>query len=61
MTLPAISPRSLLFALQKIDLITDDELKQLDKEWKRFRKNENLDARGHISATNAEGTNRGSS
>ena len=47
MTLPPISPRSLLFALQKIDIITDDELKRLDKEWMRYRKAENLDARGH--------------
>ena len=60
MTLPPISPRSLLFALQKIEIITDDELKQLDKEWKRFRQNENLDALGHVNTDSAEDTNRGS-
>jgi hypothetical protein len=58
MTLPPISPRSLLFALQKIDIITDDELKQLDKDWKRFRKNENLDALGHVTTGSAKDTSR---
>ncbi len=60
MTLPPISPRSLLFALQKTEIITDDELKQLDKEWKRFRKNENLDALGHTNTGSAEDTSRAS-
>ncbi len=54
MTLPPISPRSLLFALQKIELITDGELKQLDKEWKRFRAAENLDAYGHAQPDDRE-------
>jgi hypothetical protein len=47
MTLPQISPRSLLFALKKIDIIDDDELKRLDKSWMRYRKAANLDANGH--------------
>ena len=47
MTMPPISPRSLLYALKKIDVIDDDELKRLDKEWMRYRKSENLDSRGH--------------
>jgi hypothetical protein len=59
MTLPPISPRSLLFALRRIDIITEDELKQLDKEWKRIRKNENLDALGHVKSESDEDTNRG--
>ena len=54
MTLPEISPRSLLFALQKIEIIDDAELKVLDKEWMRFRKNENLDRRGHVNVDSAE-------
>ncbi|QDV47274.1 hypothetical protein Enr13x_71830 [Stieleria neptunia] len=54
MTLPPISPRSLLFALQKIDAIADEELKRLDKEWMRYRKTENLDARGHRNADGAD-------
>jgi hypothetical protein len=49
-TIPPISPRSLLFALQKIEAIDDQELKRLDKEWMRFRKTENLDARGYPKA-----------
>ncbi len=47
LTLPPISPRSLLFAVKKIDLITEGELKQLNKEWKKFRTAENLDSYGH--------------
>ena len=47
MDVPPVSPRSLLFALQKIDAISDEELKRLDKEWMRYRKTENLDAQGH--------------
>ena len=46
-TLPPISPRSLLFALQKIGAIGEEELKRLDKAWMRYRKSENLDAKGH--------------
>lgn len=49
MTLSPVSPRSLLFALLKIDVIDDDELKRLDKEWMRYRKAENLDSLGHLS------------
>jgi hypothetical protein len=60
MMLPPISPRSLLFALQKIDIIADDELKQLDKEWMRHRKAENLDARGHLNTDAAENNCRAS-
>jgi hypothetical protein len=60
MTLPPISPRSLLFALRKIDIIAEDELKQLDKEWKRFRKNEHLDALGHVNTDSTEDTSQAS-
>lgn len=41
-----ISIRSLLFALKKIKAINDNELKELDKSWKKFRKKANLDAYG---------------
>ncbi|TWU05542.1 hypothetical protein [Stieleria varia] len=54
MTLLPISPRSLLFALKKIDAITDEELKRLDKEWMRYRKAENLDSRGHRNVDGAD-------
>ena len=60
MSLPPISPRSLLFALRKIDIIADDELKHLDKEWKCFRKNENLDAHGHRKTGSAEDASQSS-
>lgn len=57
-TLPPISPRSLLFALQKIDAIGDEELKRLDKEWMRYRKRNNLDAKGHCKANAADDDRR---
>jgi hypothetical protein len=58
MILSPISPRSLLFALQKIDIITNDELKQLDKQWKNFRKEENLDAQGQVLQDRNENSDR---
>ena len=54
MDLPPISPRSLLFALQKIDAIADEELKRLDKEWMRYRKTENLDSLGRGNVDGAK-------
>lgn len=59
MTLRPISPRSLIFALQKIDIITDHELKQLDKEWARFRKNQSLDVLGHVKTNSIKETGCG--
>jgi hypothetical protein len=58
MTMPPVSPRSLIFALRKIDVITDDELKRLDKQWKRFRNDEKLDALGHFKSDGAENMNQ---
>ena len=60
MTLPPISPRSLLFALRNIDVVTDDERKRLDKEWKRFRKDKNLNALGYVAMDTTKGKNHGS-
>jgi len=54
LTLSPISPRSLLFALRKIDAIAAEDLKRLDKEWMRYRKTENLNARGHRNADGAD-------
>ena len=54
MDLLPISPRSLLFALQKIDAIANEELKRLNKEWMRYRKTENLDSQGHRNADGVE-------
>ena len=42
-----ISPRSLLFMLKKENVITEDDFKELDKDWKKYRKTHNLDAYGH--------------
>ena len=46
---PDISIRSMLFALEKIDVIDHDEFTGLDKSWKKYRKAANLDAYGKIS------------
>jgi sugar diacid utilization regulator len=41
-----ITIRSLLFALKKIKKITEEEFKELDKDWKKYRKTKNLDIYG---------------
>ena len=41
-----ISPRSLLFMLKKENITTEDVFKELDKDWKNYRKIHNLDAYG---------------
>jgi hypothetical protein len=46
---PEISIRSMLFALRKLNVIADNELKELDKSWKKYRKEYNLDAYGKPS------------
>ena len=46
---PEISIRSMLFALKKIYVIDDNELKELDKSWKKYRKEFYLDAYGKPS------------
>ena len=43
---PTISIRSLIFALQKIGGIDDEELKQLDRAWKRHQRKNGLDGYG---------------
>ena len=42
-----ISPRSLLFMLKKENVITEDYFKELDRDWKKYRKTHNLDAYGY--------------
>jgi len=44
-----ISIRSMLFSLKKLDLIDDNEFKQLNKAWRKYRKAFNLDAYGKPS------------
>ena len=46
---PDISIRSMLFTLKKLDVIDDNEFKRLDKSWKKYRKELNLDAYGKTS------------
>ncbi len=48
MNIPEISPRSLLFALKKKEVIDNEEFKRLDKSWMSHRKAANLDANGHV-------------
>jgi len=49
-----ISVRSLLFALIKINKITEEEFKELDKDWKKYRKANNLDMCGKVINNNLE-------
>lgn len=49
MVLPPISIRSALFALRKIGAINDDQLKKLDRDWDRYRKQNGLNAYGNRS------------
>ena len=51
--LPDISPRSALFALQKLGMISDAEMKTLDRDWARYRRENRLDAYGIPKATEA--------
>jgi len=46
---PTISVRSLIFALQKVGAISNDELKEIDRDWKEYRRKNSLDAYGQKS------------
>jgi len=43
---PIISVRSLIFALNKAQIISDDELKSIDIDWKRYKRKHSLTATG---------------
>ena len=43
---PTISVRSLIFALQKIEAISETELKEIDRDWKRHQRKNSLDGYG---------------
>ncbi len=45
MTLAPLTIRSMLFALRKQGRLTEEELKNLDKTWQRYRRKNRLDAR----------------
>ena len=44
-----ISIRSLLFALKKSYIVTEEQFNKLDKDWKKYRKLNNLDLYGQRS------------
>ncbi len=54
-----VSPRSALFALKKGGLISEAELKELDKSWMKHRKKNGLDAYGRKTAVGKAETPRG--
>ena len=43
---PEISVRSLIFALSKLGVITEEELKDIDRDWKRHQRKNGLDGYG---------------
>jgi hypothetical protein len=45
-SLPPISIRSMLFTLKKIGTINDSQFKELDKNWKKYKKENDLDPYG---------------
>jgi hypothetical protein len=57
MTLAPVTIRSVLFALRKRGLLTDEELHEMDAEWRRYRSKHRLDGRGRRRAEPAGGGN----
>jgi hypothetical protein len=49
-TLPNLSPRSALFALRKLGVISAEETKLLERDWAKYRKENDLDAWGNSAA-----------
>ena len=43
---PTVSVRSLIFALQKIGVVSAEEFKEMDRDWKRHQREDNLDGYG---------------
>lgn len=48
-----VTIRSVLFALRKRGLLTDEELQNMDAEWRRYRAKHRLDGRGRRRAEQA--------
>ncbi len=46
---PPISIRSMFFALKKMKILGENEFKELEKSWKKYRKSQNLDSYGKQS------------
>ena len=45
---PMISVRSLIFAIKKIQTISDDNLKKIDLSWKRYQRKNSLNGYGQM-------------
>ncbi len=53
-TMPPISIRSMLFTLKKVGAITESKFKELDKNWKKYKKENNLDPYGKKDSNDSE-------
>ena len=54
--LPEISPRSALYALLKLGMVSEAEMKSLDRDWARYRREKQLDAYGKQKAAEPSAT-----
>jgi hypothetical protein len=52
-----VTIRSVLFALRKRRLLTDEEMEQMDIEWRRYRAKHRLDGVGRQRAEQGDGPN----
>jgi len=52
MTLPPISVRSCLFALRNLNVVNEEQFKQLEKDWKKHQRANHLDAYGNSKIQN---------
>jgi len=50
MTLGPVTIRSVLFALTKRGLLTDEELQSMDAQWRQYRSKHHLDGHGRKRA-----------
>lgn len=48
----AVSIRSAIFVLKNNDVVSEEEFKELDKQWKKYRKENELDAYGNKKSHN---------
>ena len=55
MDVPGISIRSALFALKKAGVLSDEQLQELDRSWKRHQRKNGLDGYGRKKETQADG------
>ena len=50
----AVSIRSALFVLKNNGVLSEDEFKELDKQWKKYRKEKDLDPNGNKKSQNSD-------